>query len=229
MNLLNCQKIVLGFSAKKDGSMKNDSKGQNVNRFQFIQKQFLGERNIIVAKLADTNRVMAFDDDVIDLSKMDNCDALITNNPKQLLIITMADCLPIFFYDEIRQVVALAHAGWRGVLSNIAKEVVDVFKECYQSKPENISVYIGPHIQTCHFEVQGDLALKFHKEDVTIRGNKLYINLAKIVSQQLQAEGLKVDNINVSPECTYCCDKYFSYRRDKPELVQTMLAYIGLK
>jgi len=36
-------------------------------------------------------------------------------------------------------------------------------------------------------------------------------------------------NIEISPECTHCeQDKYFSYRRDKSEEVQAMVAYIGL-
>lgn len=217
--------IYFGLSTKQDGQMKdNDS-----NHLIYIKQLGLDDKICVSATLEHGKRVTIVDK-VSEKKKIDNCDALITNNKEQLLIITVADCLPIFFYDEVQEVIALAHAGWRGVLANIASEVIKVFKNHYHSDPHNISVYIGPHIKDCHFEVKQDVASKFNEFDIIRRADKLYINLAQIVVRQLVEEDILVNNINISSECSYCLnDKYFSFRRDKPKVLETMLAYIALK
>ena len=41
---------------------------------------------------------------------------------------------------------------------------------------------------------------------------------------------IEKENIKMSYECTFCeKEKYFSYRRDKPEEIEAMLAYITIK
>src|SRR5579859_4851445 len=47
-------------------------------------------------------------------------DALSTSVPRLPLIVRVADCGPIFFYDPVQQVIALAHSGRRGTGGNIA-------------------------------------------------------------------------------------------------------------
>ena len=159
-----------------------------------------------------------------------DCDALITNQSKYLLTITVADCLPIYFYDKNKKVAALAHAGWRGVASKIVEEVINTFINHYDSNLNDVEIFIGPHIRDCHFEVKNDVSSQFKISDSTIRDGKTYINLSKIVKDQLLQLNINNDNISISDECTYCLnDKYFSYRRDKPQELETMIAYIGLK
>jgi hypothetical protein len=161
-------------------------------------------------------------------------DALITDDPNLILSITVADCLPLYFYDPIKKVIGLAHAGWRGVENGISLETVKAFEQNYHSAKFDIQVFIGPHIGACHFEVRGDVAEKFSSwpEFIIFRGEKTFIDLAGIVKKQLLAGGLLKKNINVGPECTYCLpDKYFSFRRDNPgeDQMEVMTAYIGLK
>jgi YfiH family protein len=181
----------------------------------------------VSAGLVHQNKV-AIVDGINESQVIPDCDALITDNNKYLLTVTISDCLPIYFYDSHKKVVAVAHAGWRGVVSGIAKEVINKFISHYNSKPSDIEVFIGPHIKDCHFEVKDDVASQFDKDDVVIRDEKQYINLAQVVSKQLK--DLDVLNVSISHDCTYClADKYFSYRRDNPLELETMIAYIGLK
>ncbi|MBN2854587.1 peptidoglycan editing factor PgeF [Patescibacteria group bacterium] len=225
MNFTDNHNLDLGISDKKDGPMKSSLD----NRLLFFKNKNLDHKIIVSAGLVHKNRVVVVDG--IDKSKsIPDCDALITNQNKYLLTITIADCLPIYFYDKSKKIIALAHAGWRGVVSNIAWEVINVFISHYNSKPNDIEVFIGPHIKDCHFEVKDDVASQFKTSDSIIINQKIYINLAKIVREQLFELGLRDDNIKITEECTYCLsDKYFSYRRDKPEELETMIAYIGLK
>ena len=161
---------------------------------------------------------------------MPDCDALITDKGKYLLTITVADCLPVYFYDQKKKVVAIAHAGWRGVVSKIAAAVISAFVKNYGSTPSDLEVFIGPHIRDCHFEVKADVASQFESSDLVLRGGKTYIDLAGAVRKQLVGSGVSDLNIRVSSECTSCLNKkYFSFRRDKPQELETMIAYIGLR
>ena len=57
-----------------------------------------------------------------------------------------------------------------------------------------------------------------------------FINLSGVIRAQLLELNILDKNIIISRECTYCLThKYFSYRRDKPEEVEAMLAYISLR
>jgi len=225
MNFTNNKNLYIGISDKKDASMKNSLE----NRLLFFKNQNLDHKIIVSAGLVHRNRVVIVDD-INETQSIPDCDALITNQSKYLLAITVADCLPIYFYDKNKKIIALAHAGWRGVVSNIAQEVINVFISHYNSNPSDIEVFIGPHIKGCHFEVKDDVSSQFMAQDSIIRNKKTYINLAKTVKGQLSELGLNDDNIRITEECTYCLsDKYFSYRRDNPKELEVMLAYISLK
>jgi len=225
MNLTDNQNIYLGISEKKDGPMKNSLE----NRFLFFKNKKLDKKIIISAGLNHENKVVVIDN-LDESTIIPNCDALITNQDKYLLTITVADCLPIYFYDKNKKVIALAHAGWRGVVSEIATEVIKSLVGNYGSSPKDIEVFIGPHIQNCHFEVKNDVMSQFKTSDSVIQDEKIYINLSRVVKNQLIESGIAKNNIDISPDCTYCLnDKYFSFRRDNPKELETMIAYIGLK
>ena len=84
-------------------------------------------------------------------------DGLVTDLPGVTLVIFSADCLPILYYDPVRQVVAAAHAGWRGTAADIAGEVVRKMEEVYGCDPQNILAAIGPGIGPCCFETHEDV------------------------------------------------------------------------
>ncbi|MBI3578034.1 MAG: laccase domain-containing protein, partial [Ignavibacteriales bacterium] len=42
------------------------------------------------------------------------CDGLLTNVPQVALVVSVADCVPIFIFDPNNNVVAAVHSGWRG-------------------------------------------------------------------------------------------------------------------
>jgi copper oxidase (laccase) domain-containing protein len=111
----------------------------------------------------------------------------------------------------------------------IAKEVINSFVDNYHSDRADIQVFVGPHIHDCHFEVKNDVSPYFPGETV-IREGKLYVDLSSAVKKQLLASSISANHINISSECTHCLsDKYFSFRRDNPQDLETMISYIGLK
>lgn len=226
--------LVYGISEKQDGTMKflNDKNNDKIklNREKFFAKQNIKLNQIVSAGLVHKNRVKIVSKN--NAGKfIKSFDGLITDENNLYLTITVADCLPIYTYDFKEKIIGIAHAGWQGVKQNIAKNVIDSMKENFNSNPSNIFIYIGPHLQKCHFEVKDNLLLKFnrYKNAIIKKGDKVFIDLSLIVKTQLLEQKILEKNISISGDCTFCLkDKYFSYRRDKPKNIQAMIAYIGM-
>jgi len=158
---------------------------------------------------------------------LEGVDALITSDTGIILGIETADCLPIFLKDSKKNVIGLAHAGWRGVVANIASNFVEVALAA-GARIDNIEIAIGPHIQKCCFVVKEEIIKEFKGSGVINNvGDQCHVDLQLIVRNQLMEVGIKSENISVNSECTCCLkNKYYSYRRDKEKCVGSMLSII---
>lgn len=226
--------LVFGMSERKDGSMilrYPQLYIQNLeNRKKFFKKLDIELDQLVCANLVHGKNVAVISEKDSG-ENIAETDGLVINQKNLFLTATFADCLPIFFYDEVKNAIGLAHAGWRGVLINIAGEMIDKMVDAYNSKPEDIRIIIGPHLQKCHFEVKNDVVLQFekYKEFVINKNNQKFIDLLSIVKKQLGEKGVRLKMIETSKVCTYEAEKkYFSFRRDKPRKVEAVVAYIGL-
>lgn len=224
--LQNYPKLKFGLSQISDGPMSLAGSSDFSNREKFFEKKNIILNNIISAKLAHNSNVSL-------VTKTDagaviqNVDGLITKDPNVTLTITVADCYPIYFYDPIQNIIGLVHSGWRGSVSNLITNTVTIIT----NKPTDLLIGIGPGIGPCHFEITGDVVDKFLEfpNSLEHKGSKIFVNLSKIINSQLIKAGIKRENIEFIGECTFCSkDKYFSYRRDKPDKVQAQIAYITL-
>ena len=148
------------------------------------------------------------------------CDALITNQKNIPLMIMVADCAPLLFFDTEKKSIAVAHAGRAGAFSNIIQNVIDVFVKDFHSKLENIYVSVGPSIGECCYEV-GEEIVKEAKElgleyAVAKRANHYFLNIRKILQTQLLNAGVQKENIEISPLCNAChTEDFYSYRVEK--------------
>lgn len=123
-----------------------------------------------------------------------------------------ADCVPLILWDARAQVVGLAHCGWRGVAAGLPAKTVLRMKECGAQGP--LSAWAGPHIQSCCFEVQRDVAEQF-PHAILYKNGKLFVDLNQEIKRQLCGCGLEEKNVKTPYYCT-CGDKanFFSFRRD---------------
>nr|WP_312577274.1 peptidoglycan editing factor PgeF [Sedimentibacter sp.] len=149
-------------------------------------------------------------------------DGLITDKQNIILSTSHADCTPIFFYDPVRRVIGMAHAGWRGTVKNIAGNMIQKFAEDFNSNPKDIIAVIGPSLGQCCFEVDKDVAEiilstnKDYEEFMEIKGIKYHFDLWAINKYILLSQGLKSENIEISGLCTKCNnDLFFSHRGQK--------------
>lgn len=142
-------------------------------------------------------------------------DALVTAQAQKALVVQVADCQPILFYDPKRRVAANAHSGWRGSLAGVAVRTVQVMAERFGSDPRDLLAGIGPSLGPCCAEF-----VNFRREippDLWgYRRGSNHFDFWAITRDQLIGAGLAADRIETSGICTRCrTDLFFSYRGEK--------------
>jgi YfiH family protein len=210
------EKLFYTFSTIDDGNIAyhvNDNPNNVVkNRKQLCIQHHLNFDNLKSMDQIHSNIVKVVNNN----NKYEQCDALITNKPNTPLMVMVADCIPILFYEPIHNVIGVAHAGRNGTYQNIAGVTIEKMINTYQIEAKNIHVILGPSIQKCCYEVSAELskiALKTFG-DKYVYGR--YVDLQAINKKQLLHKGVLEENIKISSVCTKCADQnYYSYRLDK--------------
>jgi YfiH family protein len=88
-------------------------------------------------------------------------DALITNEPGLLLVVQVADCVPILLADTKRRAIAAIHSGWRGTLQRIAEKALGRMQMEFGTQPRDVIAALGPGIGQCCLEVGPEVAAEF--------------------------------------------------------------------
>ncbi len=177
------------------------------------------KKTLVHMKQIHSDIVLAIDDND-NFENPPTCDALITDKLNTPLMVMVADCSPILFYDHEQRVIAVAHAGRQGAFKNIVKNVIDSFIDNYSSNPKNIYVSIGASIGRCCYEVGSEVYEEVKLLDLEYaiekREKSYYLDIGKILKTQLLSCRIDEKNIEISKECSCCLsDKYFSYRTDR--------------
>ncbi|MEI8086245.1 MAG: peptidoglycan editing factor PgeF [Paludibacter sp.] len=151
---------------------------------------------------------------------LDGVDAIFTKLSGICIGITTADCVPLLFYDPEKNVIAAAHAGWRGTCGRIAEKTIAALMEKCDCKPEKIRVVIGPSISSEVYEVGKEVIENFEvagfdiSKIVTERNNAFYLDLWKANQLSLTEIGIENNHIEIAGICTFTeHEKFFSARR----------------
>lgn len=144
-------------------------------------------------------------------------DAALASSPGVVCAVMTADCLPVLLCDDAGQVVAAAHAGWRGLAAGVL--------ECTVARMgcagEDLHAWLGPAIGPEHFEVGDEVRKMFCAQSeqaaTAFRPNprgRWLADLYLLARQRLRAMG--VWRISGGDLCTYSdAQRFFSHRRDR--------------
>jgi YfiH family protein len=91
-------------------------------------------------------------------------DGLITDEPRLLLGIQTADCIPVLVADKKRRVVGAFHAGWRGTVKRIVELAVGRMRLEFGSRPEDLIAAIGPGVGACCYAVGEEVLSEFESQ-----------------------------------------------------------------
>ncbi|MEQ1880734.1 MAG: peptidoglycan editing factor PgeF [Burkholderiales bacterium] len=170
-------------------------------------------------------RVVAVD----QMSSEQEADAAVSRTPGVPCVVMIADCLPVLLAGQSDSVVAVAHAGWRGLAAGVIENTL----EAMAIPPASIAAYLGPAIGPSRFEVGAEVRNAFLEQDAsadaaftpTVTG-KWLADLFLLARQRLNRAG--VTAIFGGGECTASNPKrFFSHRRDG--VSGRMAAFVWLK
>ena len=151
-------------------------------------------------------------------------DAMVTNVKGIVLMVLLADCVPVLLYDPAAHVVGVAHAGWRGTLEGVTANTIGVMKDSFRCSPFDVVTGIGPSIGPCCYEVGPEVIEKVKAvsadPDAVLRPSRegrAYFDLWHAAELQLLQAGIPQSNIEVAGVCTKCnSELFFSERAQKP-------------
>lgn len=153
-------------------------------------------------------------------AELRDVDVMVTTLLDRPLVVLAADCLPIVAAG--RGAVAVAHAGWRGIVAGVSDALVDALLMSGE-RAEDISVAIGPAIGPCCYEVGEDVrdAVKALAPSAAARTSKgrVSLDLRAAVRSRLLGRGVTevcdvVESGDAGSGCTACDPRWFSHRRD---------------
>jgi len=128
--------------------------------------------------------------------------------------------LPVFVASREGSDVAVAHAGWKGLLQGIIEATVKRF----DSSPEELHVWLGPAIGPQQFEV-GEEVFKAFVDEADVdkecviqafnrqEGSKWLVDIYALARCRLQRLGIQ--HVSGGDFCTVTDEQmFYSYRRD---------------
>ncbi|MEO1938806.1 MAG: peptidoglycan editing factor PgeF [Sulfurimonas sp.] len=210
------------FTGKKDGNLAfhvgDDETNIIYNHQKLAQKLSYTLKTVVHMKQIHSDIVKVVTDED-NFKNPPTCDAIITNKKKTPLMVMVADCSPILFYDPQKEVIAAAHAGRAGAFSNIIQNIIDTFTQEFHSKVEDIVVTVGPAICVECYEVGEEIYKEAKKRKMeyalTQTEDKYHLNIRAILQKQLREAGVKERNFEISAHCSKCHSDFFSYRENK--------------
>jgi len=139
-------------------------------------------------------------------------DGLITDLPGIALIIRTADCVPVFIYDSVKQVLGAVHSGWKGTMLNVAGECIGKMKIEFGSDPGDMHVFILPSIGPEMYEVNEDVAGHFPDNTLKAEG-RLFVDLWGSIEESCVRSGVpevQIFNTGICNRTNY--NEFFSHR-----------------
>jgi YfiH family protein len=145
-------------------------------------------------------------------------DGLITSSPALPIVVSFADCVPVLISGHNvsgERVLALVHAGWRGMLAGIVGNAARLLATAGSLE----SAVIGPSIGPCCFAVDDALAAQFAARFGTTvverRDGNAYVDLWACAATELLAAGRPSERVTNPRLCTSSDRRFYSHRRDR--------------
>jgi len=157
---------------------------------------------------------------VVDIAQVDRssaieADASYSLAPGQVCAVMTADCLPLLLCHSQRKIVAVVHAGWRG----LAQGVIEATLSHFADDRQHVLAWLGPAISSKAFEVGEDVyqALALDKESlacfIKMGNDRWHADLFQLARLRLYKAG--VTAIYGGEVCTYTdFERFFSFRRE---------------
>lgn len=136
-------------------------------------------------------------------------DGLICTKTKHAIAALSADCVAFALVDRVHKVIAVGHAGWRGVLANLMHALSQEFVKNGAVIQNSVAV-IGPAICGKCYAVAPDRVELFKSKMPSAIVDQTHLDLSAAVNETLFALGYETVQIE---GCNFENEELYSYRR----------------
>tara|TARA_B100000780_G_C21119367_1_gene453280 strand:+ start:2440 stop:3204 length:765 start_codon:yes stop_codon:yes gene_type:complete len=207
------------FNSLNCGFGSEDRKENILKNLSIVSKKIgIQPSNLFLMNQTHSNNVVVIDEENKNIQRI-NSDALITKLKGIAISVLTADCVPILIYEEVNQIIACIHSGWKGTINGIIENTFN--KIISMGKNNKIYVAVGPCIGVENYEVGKEFYNEFIKEakdneiffSPSIK-NKFFFNLRECVNSKIKKFNIEsVENIDLDTFSEK--EKFFSFRRSK--------------
>lgn len=156
----------------------------------------------------------------VGVSTLGEADALVTAEDGHLIVVTVADCVPVFLVDPATRVVGLAHAGWRGSAAGVVEATLERMARL-GAEPGSVYAHLGPAICGECYEVGPEVPAALGQPP-----GATHVDLREYLRGVLRAAGVPAGQATASAACTRCdAERFFSYRGGDRR--RRMCAFLG--
>lgn len=142
----------------------------------------------------------------------EECDALVTDRTDTVLLVRVADCVPILLADPAAGIIGAAHAGRTGMAQGVVSACVE---EMQLLGAREVTAWVGPHICGRCYEVPPDMQAEVVAVEPSAASTTSWgtpgLDLGAGVTAQLERLGVLVHDLS---RCTLESADLYSYRRD---------------
>jgi polyphenol oxidase len=150
---------------------------------------------------------------------MSGVDGHITNTAGLLLTVSIADCVPVFLVDPVRRVIALLHAGWRGVAGGVLERAFSRLHPACGSPTRSLWLHCGPAICGACYTVGPEVHRAVNPDRAPPDAARPIDLRAALVRRALDL-GVEGGRCSISSYCTRCDEpeaslsgvRFFSHR-----------------
>lgn len=141
-------------------------------------------------------------------------DVIIDYGDEFAIAVLVADCLPILLVDEDSPILAVVHAGWRGLQANVLESALENFEH-----RDAVHAFLGPCISAAAYQVGPDVAGHFTGVAGAVTpdtGDRSRLDLRRVAVAQLLALSVTEGRITVATQSTDGGGTFFSDRAQRP-------------
>ena len=150
------------------------------------------------------------------MPKNNTYDAAYTKEANIVCAVLTADCLPVAFCDQAGEHIAVAHAGWRGLVNGVLENTL----QAMPVENNRIMCWLGPAIRPDKFEVGEEVLEQFvsidkqNQNSFIEKSNGKYLANIYQLAKNILAK-YNIQEVYGGEHCTFSeSDTFYSYRRD---------------
>lgn len=152
-------------------------------------------------------------------------DGLLTDGTGLLLVVTAADCVPVWLLDPDSGGLGLLHAGWRGVAAGVLRAGVRAMGARFGADPADLLIHLGPAVCGDCYEVGPEVLTALGREGAGEAGG--HVDLRDELAARAGRLGAAPGALSRSAWCTRCRADQFHSHRGTGDDAGRMAAFVG--